>query len=282
MPVGSGSYCADNTPATGDATPNVYYTVTWNNHGSTSTSSVASGSKPTFPATPSSCDLTCTTFYGWSTSAWSGSITSLAGKTIYTKASDMPDVSGDVTYYAVYSDGLTTEYTFTSSSWNATSGGSDANWTSGKAGAGYTAGQGVQVTTTYTGANATSPISFSNVNKVVVTYNTNKTAGVGSIGIKIGSNSEVTNAVAYDSGISDDGRSANFTTEYTFSPVQSGTIKLTANTTTNSIWPKSIAIYSGAATPHYLTTCCTPLASINGSFNLTPLNPHKTFCISTI
>ena len=106
-PVGSGTYCASNTPATGDATPNVYYTVTWNNNGSQyTTTSVASGSRPVFPDAPTSCDGTSTTFYGWTTSTWSGKIDDISGKTIYTSAGDMPTVTGNgVVYHAVFCKG---------------------------------------------------------------------------------------------------------------------------------------------------------------------------------
>ena len=106
MSVGDGStYCASgNTPATGDAIPGTYYTVTWNAAGSSpQTTSVRSGTKPTFPSTPSSCDATSTTFYGWATSTWSGPLDDVSAKTIYTSASDMPTVSGSgVNYYAVF------------------------------------------------------------------------------------------------------------------------------------------------------------------------------------
>ncbi len=135
-------------------------------------------------------------------------------------------------------------YTFTSKSW------ADASsaWTGGGDGNGFTNGQGIQVTTGTTGANATSNSSFSNVSKVVVTYNTNKSKGAGSIAIKIGTNDEVSNSVAYSG--SADGTSANFTTQFDFSPVQTGAIKITTNTTTNSIWVKSITItYSNGGTP---------------------------------
>ena len=105
--VGSGDYCAsDNTAASASATPNVYYTVTWKNNGSEyTTTSVASGQKPTFPSNPSSCDGTSTTFYGWSTSEWSGKIDNISAKTIYTSAASMPTVSGAITYYAVFCKG---------------------------------------------------------------------------------------------------------------------------------------------------------------------------------
>ena len=136
-----------------------------------------------------------------------------------TPGGDDPDpTTGTKTYY------------FTSKSWEATLDGVAANWTSGKDGNGFV-NNGVQVTTGVTGANATSPISFSNVSKVVVTYNTNKNKGQGSIDIKIGDNATISNKVGYSG--SDDGTSALFTTEFTV-PEQSGYLKLTANTTTNS------------------------------------------------
>ena len=111
MPVGSGDYCDSNTPATGDATPNVYYTVTWNNNGSQyTTTSVASGSRPVFPDAPSSCDGTSTTFYGWTASPWSGKLDDVSAKTIYTSGSAMPNVSGPVTYHAVFAKGTANTY----------------------------------------------------------------------------------------------------------------------------------------------------------------------------
>lgn len=132
-------------------------------------------------------------------------------------------------------------YVFTNKSWAATLNGvDDADWTTGKDGNGYTAGQGVQVTTGVTGANATSPVSFTNVSEIVVTYNTNKSAGKGTIKVKVGTNAEKSSAVEY--GGSGDGRSADYTTTFTFSPNQSGNVLLTTDVTTNSIWVKSIKI----------------------------------------
>ena len=78
------------------------YTVTWNNHGLTSTSQVYEGEKPVFPETPTSCDATSTTFIGWATENWTGRLADLAGKTVYTSAAEMPAVTGPVEYFAVY------------------------------------------------------------------------------------------------------------------------------------------------------------------------------------
>lgn len=85
------------------------YTVTWDVNGDQSvTTQVTEGSKPTFPATPSSCDATSNTFYGWATATWDGKINDVSAKTIYTSANDMPAVNGAVTYYAVFAEATTT------------------------------------------------------------------------------------------------------------------------------------------------------------------------------
>lgn len=78
------------------------YTVTWNNHGLISTSQVYEGEKPVFPETPTSCDATSTTFIGWATENWTGKLADLAGKTVYTSAAEMPEVTGPVEYFAVF------------------------------------------------------------------------------------------------------------------------------------------------------------------------------------
>ena len=131
-------------------------------------------------------------------------------------------------------------YTFTNKSWNATLGSSTANWTSGSDGKAFTAGQGIQVTTAETGANATSPKSFTGVSRIVVTYNTNKSSGAGSVVMKVGTNADKSNACAIVPG--DDGRSQNYTSIYDYATKQNGNVKITVNTTTNSLWIKSIEI----------------------------------------
>ena len=79
------------------------YTVTWKVNGEVyETTQVTEGSKPTFPATPASCDDESDTFYGWATATWDGKINDVSAKIIYTSANDMPEVNGVVTYYAVF------------------------------------------------------------------------------------------------------------------------------------------------------------------------------------
>lgn len=142
----------------------------------------------------------------------------------------------------------TITYTFTSKSWTATAAGSAANWTSGKDAGGFS-NNGIQVTNNvkYTGANGTSPISFNDVSRVVLTYNTNQSAGEGTAVVQIGTNDEVSQNWGY-SGTAD-GRTANFTLTYNFSPVQNGNVKITLNTTVNSIYLVSCAITASNVGP---------------------------------
>lgn len=109
------------------------YTVTWMSNGeSYTTTSVTGGQKPTFPTNPTSCDEDASgskNFYGWSTAEWTGKIPDLTGKTVYKKASDMPDVSGAITYYAVFCKGGTETITITNSDFTSALTGSYADQT---------------------------------------------------------------------------------------------------------------------------------------------------------
>ena len=148
-------------------------------------------------------------------------------------------ITGEITDPSQPATETTSTYVFTSASWTATLDDEPANWISGKNGAGFN-NNGVQVTANGTGANATSPESFDNISKIVVTYNTNKSAGAGTLVVKIGDNDAVTKDWAYSG--TEDGRTANFTLEYDYATPQSGAVTITANTTTNSIYIVSVAI----------------------------------------
>ena len=132
----------------------------------------------------------------------------------------------------------TVTYVFTAYDWKATLNGVSANWTSGKAGSGFS-NNGIQVTTTSSGANGTSPVSYSNITKVVATYNTNSSKGAGTIEVKIGDNNKTTKDWKYTSGT---GTSANYTVQFDYTTAQSGNVKVTLNTTTNSIYLCKVAI----------------------------------------
>ena len=134
---------------------------------------------------------------------------------------------------------VTKTYVFTAKSWTATCDGKAANWTSGKDGTGLV-NNGIQVTTTTSGANGTSPVSFANISQIVITYNTNKSTGAGSFDVKIGTNDATTKIWGYSG--SSDGTSANFTQTFSYVTPQSGSVKITANTTTNSVYIVQVAI----------------------------------------
>lgn len=128
-----------------------------------------------------------------------------------------------------------TTYTFTDKSWaDATN-----SWTSGKAGNGFTNGQGIQVTTGATGANATTKSSVSGITKIEVKYCTNASAGVGAIKVQVGTNAEQSFSVTKPAkGTGTTLKTATFN----FSPAQSGTVKVTCNCTTNSVYINSVTI----------------------------------------
>lgn len=134
-------------------------------------------------------------------------------------------------------------YTFTSKNWGANlsvDGGTatTANWTSGKEGGQLTSNQGIQVSKTYSGANGTSDVSYTNVSKVVVKYCTNATSGVGTIKVQIGSGTEKSFSVTKPSS----GGMTLKDAEFTFSPNETGKIKITADCTANSVYIYGVTI----------------------------------------
>ena len=91
----------------------VMYSVTWKANGEeltgvdlgSASTSVETGEKITnLPPNPSSCDGTSTTFMGWvaESDIWSGKTDDVSAKHIYTAASEIPAVTGAVTYHAVW------------------------------------------------------------------------------------------------------------------------------------------------------------------------------------
>ena len=79
--------------------------VTWKNDGTVyKTTLVQGGHKPTFPATPTSCDTEeSNVFYGWTDAEWPGKIDNVSAKTIHKSNATMPNASNNTTiYYAVF------------------------------------------------------------------------------------------------------------------------------------------------------------------------------------
>ena len=144
----------------------------------------------------------------------------------------------------VNADPSTTTYVFSSKAWAA----SPANWTSGKDGNQMQSGRGVQVTTGSTGANATSPVSYTDVSQIVVTYSTNASNGAGAIIMKVGNNADQSKNVTKTGGTTDR------TLTWDYSTRQSGSVKMTVNCTTNSIYVKSVAITTNSTAEQVTVT----------------------------
>ena len=108
MPVGTGSYCADNTPATGDATPNVFRTITYYDKDGQHTTSLADGTNIATALTalyggddPVSCDATNYEYFvGWKVGEISGTASSVTLLDDEVVNASSPSNN----YYAVWSD----------------------------------------------------------------------------------------------------------------------------------------------------------------------------------
>lgn len=174
------------------------------------------------------------------TNTYNGSPIALSdGQTIWAKATLAGYPDSDVASKKYTAGGGTDPkeytYTFSSKSW----GDATSSWTSGKDGNGYTANQGVQVTSGVTGANATSKSSFTNVSKIVVNYCTNVSKGKGTISVKVGNGTAKSYSV---SAPSSGGTTLRNTDDFVFSTHESGTVNITVECSTNSIYINSITI----------------------------------------
>lgn len=140
-----------------------------------------------------------------------------------------------ITFAVPHAWGAKITYEFSSKSWAA----SPANWTSGKDGNAFTANQGIQVTTGASGANGTSPKGYTGINKIEVQYCTNAKAGVGTIKVQVGSNTEKSFSVTKPSS----GGTTIKTATFNYTTPETGKVKVTATCTTNSVYIWSVTIY---------------------------------------
>ena len=142
-------------------------------------------------------------------------------------------------------------YTFKSKSWES----DDGNWINVKDGGQYSTGRGIQITSTDGTACAISPASFVNVSKVIVNYCTNANKGAGSVSIGIGNNTVTTKNVTKTGG------DTHRNLEYNYNPTQSGSVTITVNCTTNSIYINSITITAESSSSN---TVYPPTFSVSG------------------
>ena len=153
---------------------------------------------------------------------------------------------------SVWAQTTTTTCTFSTKAWAANNGGT---WTSGQDGSQFTSGRGVQVTTGASGANGTSGDSFTGVSSIVVTYSTNTSKGKGEIKVQVGSGTEKSYSISSAVGTDDT------TQEFTFSPTETGKVKITVTCSENSIYVKSVAITHTSSGGGGSSTVSTPTFS---------------------
>lgn len=99
------------TPPPGPQPETPKFGVTWSVNGTVSlVDSIAENTAIlTLPATPVSCSAESNVFRGWTDAAISGTL-DVAPAVLYTKITDFPAVTEDVTYYAVFAKAETVEY----------------------------------------------------------------------------------------------------------------------------------------------------------------------------
>lgn len=99
------------TPPPGPQPEVTKYGVTWSVNGTASlVDSIAENTAIlTLPATPVSCSAESNVFRGWTDAAISGTL-DVAPAVLYTKITDFPAVTDDVTYYAVFAKEEIVEY----------------------------------------------------------------------------------------------------------------------------------------------------------------------------
>ena len=298
-PTAAGNHTATLTIASSGATSKTIaltgtgkYEVIWQNNGEDYTTTlVASGQKPTFPAVnPTSCDVgegASTAFYGWAAngSTWSGKINSLAGKTIYTSEASLPTVSANgTTYHAVFCKGGSGSVTISQSDFTGSS--LSASYSTQTVTAGdydFEINACIQSSMCQMRDNAT--LSY-----IAIPTLPGPITGLSTTVCANGSGSSYSGTLHFKHTKTRGNDDTNDIGKTTLASVTSFDWDLSANTTYTSgylltsagLRLKDLTITYGTAGTNYMTNCCTALGQINGSFNLTPLNPHKTFCISTI
>lgn len=238
------------------------YTVTWDVNGaSTSTTEVTKceGYLSALPSAPADNTLSgCQTngkFMGWSASKVMPA-QDIAPADIFSEVEDAPEITEDVTFYAVFANGVAgaatpvnTTYTFNSKSW----GDATNSWSSNTAGEELTSERGIKIMGN-TSAEGITKNNYTDVTKVVVTYCTNASSGAGSVTVTVGDTEFGTNSISKPSS----GGATLKTFTYTHAAA-TGKVKISASASSNSIYIYSVQIYyTGAGTVYeqYRTACC--------------------------
>ena len=272
MPVGTGSYCAENTPATGDATPNPIHTITYYDKDGSHTITLTEGANIANALNalygingPTSCDTkNYEYFVGWK----DGEISNYATSVTLLKSEVANSTTAAKTYYAVWSDkdpsassweqvtsltiGDEVIFVYGTGKWEmtgvASSKGTATSYTTNPAGTYLLTIEAGNADNSYAFKNGSNYLSWSTGNSLTTSTSVNN-ASSWTINTSLNGNFKFSNV-----GTSD--RLLQFNSN-------SGQERWACYTSNQ----KAFQIYKQAsANANYITTCCTKLGTINGSF----------------
>ena len=277
MPVGTGSYCAENTPATGDATPNVSRTITYYDKDGQHSTSLTDGTNIATALNalygvggPTSCNTTNYNYFvGWKDGEISGTATSVtllstevvnattAAKSYYAVWSDTDpsaaggwEVATSITVGDVVMLGYNASKQLSGISTTSTKYGLVANFPSGDADAAY------PLTVCAGSSNGT--FAFKNSNNSYLYWGSGN-----SLTVNATLNANTSWTFTYSAG----------TTTLANASDNTRKIKYNSNDTRFAAYTSAqndISLYKRVSvSANYITTCCTPLGSINGSVSQT-------------
>ena len=231
---------------------------------------------------PESCDTgtgASTTFAGWADGTWDGKVAKNAIVPNFYESTLPVMGDGDVTYHAVFCKGGSqtggiTQAEITTASNGKTAGtygaqsasSASGNWTGNYAWNTQNEKKVMQLNAT-SGNSIISPTFAGNISKIEFTY-TNGSGSNRNFYIKNGSD-DIGTISASSSTTEGTGSVDNITGSYTSFAI----------TASGALYIHSIRVTYGSEASNYMTTCCTPLGQINGSFFWStlfePLIPDK-------
>lgn len=269
MPVGSGSYCAENTPAAGDATPNVSRTITYYDKDGQHTTSLTDGTNIATALNalygvggPTSCNTTDYEYFvGWKDGEISGSASSVT----LLEDEVVNATNAAKSFYAVWSDQEPIDYA-TSYTGNVSVGtdGVSINSTSynGKKVGSSNSGGSMSVSCPIgTKALAVHAYSWSGADNKTITPSANGVTFTPTSGT-LRENSGVSGNPPFTINTTSM-KNNYFLFEFDKALTSATSVTLTLNNR-GVFWGVYTISNSGSA--KYITTCCTSLGSINGSF----------------
>ncbi|MBR2167447.1 MAG: fibronectin type III domain-containing protein [Paludibacteraceae bacterium] len=242
--IGDGTdYCDSDPSVEASAIPGTYYTVTFMRNGSIyDTKSIRSGTTVVFPDEPTSCDAS-KEFVGWTTT----NIGSTPTNTLPTLISSSTTISSAKTYYAVF--GTKGSVTYSANNISNLTGTGPWSHTSSTLSFSINSGQ------RYTGSPETWTVNKGSYATVSITT-----------GAILSMVATLSGSQYYIKSVGAGTLSTSGSTQ-TISDINATSVKLNAQPTGNSNNQIRMTTFTVAYAKAFVTTCCTPLGQINGSFS---------------